>query len=441
MSKRASELTEVMARVDGSAPGTGIAKHQKMAQSPFVMLRGAASVFYQDLAAQNYRLPEIMEGWPLTMIMGDCHVSNFGFFSEEGSHGDEVIFAPNDFDDACVGYAAWDLLRFGASAILAADHCQGALDERYCLDEPLDKSKVIDDKQVDLALDAFLESYRGACARIVSGQWDYRAVLQGFDKPHVLAKCDKKAQKRQAGGKDFMRKSSLAKAVDLESFPLKFRKLPHKFQTIDSDLYREIEQKFAPYVDDHILDIVERVGAGTGSVNMERYYLLVGPDAVALEDDLPQYHIVELKKQRSAAPLFEFQDLSPMNLLNPAHLTVTCQRRMQRNPDLVLDEVRWRKAHWLVRSRHHARVGIDPEDVCCGKRAQKSGFIDYANACGIALALAHSRSDRRSFRFEQAVVGTPSKAWQELKALQYEYAEQVRQDWLWLTELEQPAVS
>ncbi|MBM6550896.1 DUF2252 family protein [Marinomonas ostreistagni] len=421
-----------MTRVDGVAPGSDLAKHQKMAQSPFVFLRGSAALFYHDLATARVRLPSELEQWPLTMIMGDCHVSNFGFFSEEGSHGGDVIFAPNDFDDACVGQAGWDLLRFGVSMILSADHCKGALAGTYQLEDTLGKSKVVDSAQVEQALEAFLESYRAVCVRILSQQWDYRAVLQDFEKDHILHKPENKAAKRQAAGKDFMSKSSLAKAVDLTAFPLQFRALPEKFQRINRALYHEIEQQFAPYVDDHILDIVERVGAGTGSVNMARYYLLVGPDAVAHEDELAQYHIVEIKKQRPAAPLFCFTELSPVNLLNPAHLTVTCQRRMQRNPDLVLDEARWKKSHWLIRSRHHARVGIDPEDVCCGKKAQKNGLLDYAYACGMALALAHCRSDRRGYGFEHAVAATPDQAWQALKEVQKAYAEQVKQDWQWL---------
>lgn len=439
MSEREQELLEVMTRVDGVTPGTGLKKHTKMATSPFLMLRGASSVFYQDLASLNYRLPDVLESWPLTMVVGDCHVSNFGFFSEEGSHGDEVIFAPNDFDDACVGYAGWDLLRYGVSLLLCADHCQGALEARYQLLEPIDKSKVIDHDSTQRALTAFWQSYRDTCQRLLDKEIDYRYVLQDFADEHVLYKAEQKARKRQAGGIDFSSKSSLAKAVDLDARPLVFKEDAEKFKAVDGNTYRTIEKVFSPYVDDHILDIVERIGAGTGSVNMKRYYLLVGPEAVSTEEDITLCHLVEVKKQRAAAALFEYQDLSLMNLLSPAHLTVNCQRRVQRNPDLVLDDVNWRKAHWLVRSRHHARVGIDPEDIACGKRALKGGYEEYAIACGTSLALAHSRFDRRSMRFEQAVVNTSDEVWSALEALQHDYAQQVNEDWQWLAQLESSA--
>lgn len=437
MSEREQELMEVISRVDGVAPGLGLKKHRKMTCSPFVMLRGASSVFYQDLANLTFRLPEGIESWPLTMVMGDCHVSNFGFFSEEGSHGDNVIFAPNDFDDACVGHAGWDLLRYGVSLLLCADHCQGAIEGRYQLLESIKKSKVVSNEEVDLALRAFWQSYRATCQKLLDQEIDYRRVVQQFDTEHMLYKLEQKALKRQAGGEDFLSKSSLSKAVDLDHRPLAFREQPEKFKAVDGNTYRAIEKVFAPYVDDQILDIVERIGAGTGSVNMKRYYLLVGPEHVS-QDDLHLCHVVEVKKQRAAAPLFEYQDLSLINLLSPAHLTVNCQRRMQRNPDLVLDDVLWRKSHWLVRSRHHARVGIDPEDIACGKRAINGGFPAYASACGEALALAHARFDRRSKRFEQSVVSTSDTAWQALEGLQKDYAQQVALDWQWLTSVELP---
>ena len=72
---------------------------------------------------------------------------------------------------------------------------------------------------------------------------------------------------------------------------------------------------------------------------------------------------------------------------------------MQRRPDLLLDEVRWDNSHWLVRSRHHAKVGLNPEDIAMGKKAIEGGFADFGALCGYTLALAHCRGDRRSTRF------------------------------------------
>jgi len=115
-------------RVDGIDPGIDPTsdKHRKMADNPASFLRGSAQLFYTDIAQGTFELPRALVEAPLlTTVMGDCHVSNFGFVTEEGSHGDRVVFCPNDYDDACMGPAVWDLARFLASLMLAAEYCRG----------------------------------------------------------------------------------------------------------------------------------------------------------------------------------------------------------------------------------------------------------------------------------------------------------------------------
>jgi hypothetical protein len=156
--------------------------------------------------------------------------------------------------------------------------------------------------------------------------------------------------------------------------------------------------------------------------------LLVGPRAFSGTDDLPLCHLVEVKQQRPASALFRFPDVNPVNRLDPAHLTVDCQRLMQRLPDLVLDEALWEGRHWLIRSRHHARVGIDPEDVALAKKRPGKRLRQYAAACGEALALAHARGDRRSSRFEASMAAVLEAESGALITAARGYAEQVKED-------------
>ena len=159
------------------------------------------------------------------------------------------------------------------------------------------------------------------------------------------------------------------------------------------------------------MDIVARQGSGTGSVNLERYYFLIGPKNSNEMSNLELCHIVEVKQQRIAAPLFFYPNFAVQNELNPAHLTARCQRLMQRKPDLLIDEAYWKGQHWLIRSRHHAKVGIDPEHIGIGHiNTHDGGFVHYAKACGYALALAHCRGDRRSLNFEHAMLSQPTQS-------------------------------
>ena len=429
VSSRKQEINQRLTSVDGRAPVEKIAKHVKMASNAFVFYRGSSQLFYADLKSGLLSLPAVFSDVPHTMLMGDCHLSNFGFLTEEGSHGDRIIFAPNDFDDACVGQAVWDIARFAISLKLAADYGRQVAAGQVASDEKYLGKATVDPAQTLQAMQAFIDAYMAVCQLSINDSELLSQAIDDCSELSILTKPYQKALRRSAGGQEFTVKSSLAKAVQWDASTIKFKTDNTKFTVLSNELYQDIEHTFAPYVDDHILDIVERIGSGTGSLNMSRYYLLVGPANFQGTNDLALCHIVEVKKQRKAAPLYHFTELSPVNRLNPAHLTVQCQRRMQRSPDLVLDEVEWQGDYWLVRSRHHAKVGIDPEDVVLGKKAaHKQGFIAYANVCGEALALAHCRGDRRSSRFETQMLKALTQSKVALLETCLQYAKQVEQD-------------
>ncbi|UIP29033.1 DUF2252 family protein [Photobacterium sp. TLY01] len=434
MTTRREFLCKQIRLIDGIVPNAEnpLNKHLKMAWSPFQFFRGTAQLFYADLAQELFTLPDLLLARPgQTFIMGDCHLSNFGFLTEEGSQGDQVIFSPNDFDDACVGYAVWDIARYLTSLALASDFGCGLLEGRYLTDEVDidDDLNAVNTDDVRQASEAFLHAYTRRLQDVIEDNDARYNVLKKFDEDHVLDKYCRKASKRAAGGKDFLSKSQLAKSTTFEEGKLRFADKPLKYQRIDTAEYAEAEKTFRPYLDDEVLDIVIRLDAGTGSNNVGRYYFLVGPSDVRSIDDLPLCHIVEVKQQRQAAPIFAFPDINPVNALNPAHLTADCQRFMQRRPDLLLDEVIWRDKHWLVRSRHHARLSLKPEDLILNDKDPSTAFCQYASACGEALALAHSRGDRRSARFEQFMLeGLPGNQDALLTACQ-QYSEQVIQDY------------
>ncbi len=422
-----SHLTEI----DGAKPcfSSPLAKHLKMSRDPFLFFRGSASLFYRDIKLGTLALPKRLLELPKTFVMGDCHLSNFGFFTEEGSHGDTVIFALNDFDDACVGHATWDISRFIVSLYLAADYATGVLSGAYQSDKFINKNSAVEARHAESAASAFLSAYVDTCAHLDSGESHYAQALDGFESPHILAKRFDKAMSRSSKGRSFMTESTIARAVALDSQPLSFKLLESKFERLDSEEYTEVVHTFAPFVDDEIIDVVKRVGAGTGSNHLGRYYLLVGPKA-ANELQLDLCHVVEVKQQQQAAALRYFSDVSSVNRLNPAHLTVKSQCRMQRNPDLTLDETTWRGKHWLIRSRHHAKVSIKPEHVCFGKKAtQNNGFVQFAATCGEALALSHARGDRRSTSFEKKAVELVPKVSKDLILNCSQYAEVVKRDW------------
>lgn len=86
-------------------------RYQRMAQSPFAFLRGAAAIMARDLA----QMPQI--GAPV-QACGDCHLLNFGAFN---TPEDRVLFDINDFDETLPGVDfTVDLKRLAASVAVAA---------------------------------------------------------------------------------------------------------------------------------------------------------------------------------------------------------------------------------------------------------------------------------------------------------------------------------
>ena len=84
-----------------------------MADNEFTFFRATCHLFYEDLAK---RAP--LKHSPIVWVCGDLHLENFG--SYRASNG-LVYFDINDFDEALLAPASWDLARFLCSIGMAAN--------------------------------------------------------------------------------------------------------------------------------------------------------------------------------------------------------------------------------------------------------------------------------------------------------------------------------
>jgi uncharacterized protein (DUF2252 family) len=86
-------------------------RYERMLQSPFAFLRGAAAVMAEDLRHQS-------TAGIAVQACGDCHLMNFGAFA---TPEENVIFDINDFDETLSGVDfTVDLKRLSASVAVAA---------------------------------------------------------------------------------------------------------------------------------------------------------------------------------------------------------------------------------------------------------------------------------------------------------------------------------
>src|SRR6201985_3224555 len=84
----------------------------RMLADPFAFYRGSAAVMAADLAASPSSGIEIM-------CCGDAHISNFGMYAAPDR---SIVFDLNDFDEAAVAPAEWDVKRLIPSAIVGSRH-------------------------------------------------------------------------------------------------------------------------------------------------------------------------------------------------------------------------------------------------------------------------------------------------------------------------------
>jgi uncharacterized protein (DUF2252 family) len=93
-------------------------KTTRMEVSALAILRGAAPLFYELLAAE----PRLSGGPPGDgWLVGDAHVENFGAFvvDRHGARKPQPVFDVNDFDDCMLGPLRFDVLRLATSLTLA----------------------------------------------------------------------------------------------------------------------------------------------------------------------------------------------------------------------------------------------------------------------------------------------------------------------------------
>jgi uncharacterized protein (DUF2252 family) len=85
-------------------------RHGRMALSPWNYYRGAAAVMAGDLAAEP-------DSGLMVQLCGDAHILNFGLWATPERN---LMFDLRDFDETLPGPFEWDVKRFAASVVVAA---------------------------------------------------------------------------------------------------------------------------------------------------------------------------------------------------------------------------------------------------------------------------------------------------------------------------------
>jgi uncharacterized protein (DUF2252 family) len=123
----------------GREPERLALKYRAMCASAFSFFRGTAHLFWEDAREQRGSIPDSPHVW----ACGDLHLENFG--SYRGANG-LAYFDLNDFDEAALAPATWELARIVTSIYVAAP------------------SLTLDRSAATMLATSFLSSYQAALA-------------------------------------------------------------------------------------------------------------------------------------------------------------------------------------------------------------------------------------------------------------------------------------
>lgn len=262
-------LLDYEAPIITANPSAAAEKLTKLADSPFVFFRGTADLFLRDLAGLDTQRPKVMS-------YGDLHPENLGALrAPDGT----LFYGFDDFDEAHPAPFAWDLRR-GATALELATRERG-----FTVAE---RKEIVDRFLLGYleTLHDVRENGRPAEPRFRSGNSpDFiEKLLNASDQTKRAAFLGKLVD---LGTGNFLN-PNLSRRPELQAT---FQKAVGKYR---KRLHPEAPKDKAFYA---VKDVAERFGAGTGSIGLRRYYVLVEGKGSGATNDV----VLELKERRPSA--------------------------------------------------------------------------------------------------------------------------------------------
>jgi uncharacterized protein (DUF2252 family) len=360
----------------GRVPELVPLRHGRMLASPFAFYRGAAALMAHDLGA----LPH---SGVTTQLCGDAHLSNFGFFA---SPERTLLFDLNDFDETLEGPFDWDLRRLAASFAIAA------------------REIGLKDRDGRDAVWMLADAYRDRLARFARmdtlEQWYYRLTSDtllelGGRQDHELEVIRKArrstsqvfaedAVERVPAGGEPQRPAHL-NIVDRPPF------VYHDAQATRRELGRlraALEEFLATYraslaserrvlLSRYELHDLAVMTPGVGSVGRRCFLLLLVADGV---------HPLFLQCKEAGASVLE-SHAGPSPFEHDGERIVGGQRLMQAASDIFLG--------WAGTTHFGEFYVRQLRDMKASFKLEQFGardLVEYAEACGYALARAHAKA-------------------------------------------------
>jgi uncharacterized protein (DUF2252 family) len=283
-------IREIQSFNAGREPERLALKYRAMRASPFAFLRGTCHLFHD-------RLPRggVLKTAPLAWACGDLHLQNFGSYKGDNRL---VYFDINDFDEAALAPASWDLLRLLTSVRVCASGLQ------------------LTGTQARSLCGALLQCY-GDALSAGKAYWVERDTAQGIVR-ELLDRLRNRARATFLDARTQRRGKKRLLIVDgKRALPASPSQRAAVIDFMNTFATTQCNPGFF-----EVLDVARRI-AGTGSLGLERYAILVSgkgsPDGNYLLD----------LKQATPSSLVPHLKRSQPVWRSEAHRVVALQHRLQ----------------------------------------------------------------------------------------------------------------
>jgi uncharacterized protein (DUF2252 family) len=285
-------------------------KYEAMTENAFRFYRGTCHLFYEDLAASK-ALPLS----PLVWICGDLHIENFGSYKGDNKL---VYFDLNDFDEALLAPASFELVRMLTSIFIAFD----SLD--------IEPEKAMKMAQL------FIKTY---CATLVKGKAisieprTAKGIVCDF-----LIAADNSTEKDVLKKRTVYKKNKIMLSLEDERHFKIDKKLKHELKTHINEWIATSSD--GPY-NYKVKGLIFRL-AGTGSIGVKRYLFLLKST-----NTKNKYLFVDMKQARSSSVL-PYITTQQLQWPTEADRVITIQKRMQNVSASLLGTTVFREESYVI---------------------------------------------------------------------------------------------
>ena len=374
-----------------------VAKFEKLHGSVFSFFRGTCLLFYRDMAGEDAWMPTVL-------TLGDVHPENFGVMP---SVDNVPIFGPNDFDESFYAPFTWDLKR-GATAFMIGSGAEGGKGRK---------------KQRKIAA-CFVSGYIDAMEQLAADSSEQYRQMRQDNAPKLIRKLieDSLEDRSHWLARKYHDEYSWGFKADDEHVPI-----THRLPEFQQALEKFVEDKGVEIPDRagtlRVKDVCKRLGQGTASLGLPRYYLKVEGPRQDGTDDI----IIEFKHARRSA----LDGLAPPGdylVDGDAGRISHAQGVLLVGGDRFYGAAEVDGIAFMVRERAPFRNDIDL-DALSGKQ-----WKNYAEICGRSLAQAHALSDEAGLVDRDiepdilAAIGSRELFVEDIVAFADESAQRVRAD-------------